>query len=169
MKQFHDPEWRARHQEWPPVREMANIGGVEAVHVFGRIDCFDHRLRINAAGQWQLHKYAVDIGVVVQASDHAEQLLRRGVGLQANGPRVDPCLTRRPILGAHIDLAGWILADQDNRETRHEAGSGDFRRDFGTQGGGDSLAVDDAGHRISNLAVNRAGSPVTRRVLSRLV
>src|SRR5271166_6987586 len=87
-----------------------------------------------------------------------------------DGAGADAGFSRCATLGAHIEAAGGILADQHDRQTGGDAGGGDFACHLGAQGGSQGFAVDQPSrHSDSSLAAKTAMSPATCRVLSRLV
>jgi hypothetical protein len=97
-------------------------------------------------GQRQLHQDAVDARVGVQLIDQRQQLvLGRRFG-QAMGVRSHAGANRRFALVAHIELAGGILADDDDRQARLDAvgglETGGRRGDAVHQSGREGLAVD---------------------------
>ena len=80
----------------------------------------------------------------------------------------DPGGRGRAVLGAHIDGAGRIVADQHDGQARAERQRGDPRRERRAQRRGDRLAVDQpGGHSAASLVAIAAASPLTRSVLRR--
>ena len=55
------------------IGHVAHVGRMEPIHVFGRIDRLDHRLRINSGGQRQLDQDAVDRRILIQSPDRRQQ------------------------------------------------------------------------------------------------
>ena len=87
---------------------------MEAVDVLVRVDSAEHGRRIDLRGQGQLDEDAVDAGVAVQGLDQAQELgLGRRVG-QAVGVGSHPGASGRLAFVADVDLAGGVLADDDD-------------------------------------------------------
>ena len=140
---------RARRQRALADRELADVDGVEAVDVLGRIDRIQHLHAVDVLGQRHLHENAVHGRVAVEARDEIEQrglrrLLRQLVleGLHAD---LDGLLG----LVAHVDLARRVLAHEHHREPGRKAvlrlHAGDVGRHIGAHLGGNRLSVDDVG------------------------
>src|SRR4051812_28469781 len=143
---------------------------MEAIDILGRIDGFDHGLRVDPARQWQLHQDAVGCRVSVQRLDGRQQSGLRRLGRQPDGTSLNTGFPRGTILGSYIDTAGRIITDQNDSETGHKACSRNFGRHFGTQCRGYRFAVDKpCSHRDSSLASRREILPATWSTLSRLV
>ena len=60
--------------------DLADVHGVERVHVLLRIDRRDDRLVVKVLGKRKLYQNAVDVGLVVQRFHQREQLLLCGLG-----------------------------------------------------------------------------------------
>ena len=99
----------------------AGTGDVEAVDIFGRVDGFDHFVRIDVGWQWQLHQDAVDQGVAVQSFYPLQQVGFTQVGGQLLEHRVQTSLLAGLHFVAHIDLAGRVVAHQQHGQAGFHA------------------------------------------------
>ena len=93
---------------------------MQAVDIFFRADCVDHRLLGYLVGHGKLHQNAVHLRVFVQCLNFVEKRVLRGVGGQAELQRVHADLFCRNAFIADVDLAGSIFADQHHRQPRRQ-------------------------------------------------
>ena len=93
---------------------------MQAVDILGGIDGIDHGLGVQALGQRQLHENAVHGGIAVELGDHRQQIGLRDVGRQLVLERGHAGSLGLRMLGADIDFAGGIVADQNHCEARHQ-------------------------------------------------
>ncbi len=91
---------------------------MKAVDVLGGIDALRHDVGIDVLRQRQLHQDAVDEGIGVEVADQLDELVLRHRFRQIVGIGFHPDGLGRPALVAHVDLRCWILAHQNDRETR---------------------------------------------------
>ena len=103
-----------------PDGEPPDIQRVEPVHVLGRIDRLEHGLGADLRRQRKLHQDAVDRRVGVEPADLCQQRRLGGVRGQADGADGDAGLVGGAVLGAHIDSAGGIVADQHHGQAGAE-------------------------------------------------
>jgi hypothetical protein len=121
---------------------------VEAVHVLGGGDGFNHLVRINVGGQGQLHQDAVDARVIVERIHAGQQfgLGHRGIVLLQH--RVQARVGAGLDLVAHVDLAGLVITHQHHGQAGRQStgleGSGACG-DVAAQLGGQCVAVDGLG------------------------
>ena len=94
----------------------AHVDGREAVHVLLGRDGVDDSLLVNLGGQRQLHQNAVHSGVIRQLLHLGQQGVLRGVGGQVDAAALDAALRTVADLAADVDLAGGVLAHQNDRQ-----------------------------------------------------
>ena len=72
------------------------------------------------------------------------------------------------VLGADIDLAGGIVADQNHREARHQIvfalDAGDLVSDASAKFRRDDFSIDDLGRHVSSLGLSIDGSELAQRL-----
>ena len=96
--------------------QVADVHGVEAVHVFRGIDRQQNLLGVDVRGQGQLHQDAVDFVAAVQFGDQGEQVFGgrafRGSVLLA----VEADFLGALDLAANVDLGCGIVPNQHHGE-----------------------------------------------------
>ena len=97
-------------------REATGIDNVKAVDVLGRIDGRDDRLAVDMVGQRQLDEDAVDRIVGVEAFDERDDFVLSDAIRQSVFEALHSRRDRRLALGADINLARWIVADEHDRK-----------------------------------------------------
>ena len=126
-------------------RQEADIDRMKAVDVLPRIDGFENARGVHAVGQRQLHKDAADRLVGVEGCDQREQLGFASVRRQRVLHRMKAAGLRGLALGADIDLARRIGADQHDRQARRHPARDQrprLRRDLFDHAVRDRLAVE---------------------------
>ena len=140
-------ERRARHQRWQSARQPPDIGVMKPVDVLGRIDCGDHLLSVDVFRQRQLHENAVHRQISIEPRDQGEQLFLRGRCRQLVVVGIHARCRDHLRFGADIDIAGRVVADQHDRDARHDAAialeSAHRVGDLAAQVCRDGFAVDD--------------------------
>ena len=120
---------------------------MEPVDILAGIDRGDDRLFVELARERQLDEDPVNRRVLIEPLDQREQRRLAGIGRQAVFEAGDARRLAGLALGADIDLARRILADQHHSEARTPAGMMRKRRrarsDPRAQALGKSLAVDE--------------------------
>ena len=151
FEHFHAAIRRAGPEAGHAGHEGAGAGDVEAVHIFGRADGFDHLLRIDMCGQGQLHQNAVNGGVGIEGVHPFQQRRFAHGGVVFFEYRMHAAIAARLDLVAHIHLAGGVVAHQNNGQPGGDTlrlDGGNALRDFGTNLGGQSLAINNlCGHK----------------------
>ena len=108
---------------------------MQAVDVLPGIQSEQDRHPVESARQRELHQDRVDVGVVVEQPDAAQEPVLADRGLETHRVRSDPHLGAGGDLVAHVDLRGGIVPDQDGGQTRGPAGGrlqiGDLAGDLG--------------------------------------
>jgi hypothetical protein len=106
------------------ANEFAGRAHRKPVDILARVDGLDDPVRVDLPGHGHLHQDAVDGGVGVERRDALEQsrLAERGVVLLHH--RVQAAFGACLDLVAHVDGAGRVVADQDDRQTRPAAAPG---------------------------------------------
>src|SRR5579872_5336819 len=137
LQNFHASGGRAGHQARALRGKVADVHGMEAVHVFGGIDGEENFLGVHVRGQRQLNQNSVNIVADVESVNQFEQLgggsgVRRRVLLAVNGN-----FFAGLHFAAHINFGGGIVTDEYNGESGTVTGSaerlyfgGDFRANF---------------------------------------
>ena len=99
----------------------AHVDGREAVHILLGRDGVDDSLLVDLGGQRQLHQNAVHSGVIRQLLHLGQQGVLRGVGGQVDAAALDAALRTVVDLAADVDLAGGVLAHQNDRQAGVDA------------------------------------------------
>ena len=138
---------RARPHQWIAQHEAPDVVRMETVHVLARRDRLDDRALVDVVRQWHLHQDPVDRDIEIQSLDQAQQFgLCRRMG-QVVAYRDEPAFLAGSPLVPHVDVRGWIVADEDHRKARPPlALRGEAvapLADFAPKLGSDRLAVDD--------------------------
>nr|CUV15163.1 protein of unknown function [Ralstonia solanacearum] len=148
FEHLHAAVRRARTEQRRAGHQRAGVGDVEAVDIlFGR-DGLQHLVAVDVLGQRQLDQDAVDARVAVQRVDAAEQVGLGQVGRVAVEDGQEAVVFARLDLVAHVDLAGRVVADQDDGEAGLVAASGESGGALGGFGAellGKRVAVDELG------------------------
>ena len=103
------------------VERKPTLTGMEAVHVFGRIDSHQDFLGVHLRRQRQLHQDAVDFVAPVQFEDQIQQLLGRNRVRRGKLFAVDAHFLATLDFPANIDFRCRIVADQDDRQAGTQA------------------------------------------------
>ena len=146
----------------PVASRPALTGWKPSTSLSGSIRVITPRSSI-CGGQRQLDEDAVDRRIGVERSTSAS----RSSCVVSAGSRCSklaiPASTRRLALGADIDRARRILADQHHRQPRRAAGrfaeARDLRRDARAQRRGERLAVDDVSRHGPAYRAPRPSAP----------
>ena len=141
---------------------------MQAIDILGRIDGGNHAITVDLFRQRHLDKDAIHCRIGVQGGHQGEQIGLACIGRQAILARDHPGFARGLALGADIDRAGRIIANQHDGEPRcaamggHECGH--TSRHFGAQGGGAGLAVNQHSTHCSSLVESStsAGTSICR-------
>jgi hypothetical protein len=152
FEHLHAAVRRAGPEAGGAGHQRAGAGDVEAVHVLGGRDGLDDLLAVHVLRKRQLHQDAVHLRVVVERTDAGQQVGFAhvgGVGLQRG---LQARLRAVVDLVLRVDLAGRVLAHEDDGKSRvHATGleRGGAACDFGADGFGEGVAVDQlGGHRF---------------------
>ena len=121
VDQLHHARGRAGDEVKVAHHDFADIDRMERVHVLFGVDRVDDRLLGDVVRHRQLAQDARDLRAPVQLVDQAEQLVLRGLGRQGVFLAVKSALGARFLLVAHIDLAGGVVAHDDDREPGRDA------------------------------------------------
>src|SRR5262245_714258 len=141
-------QWRAWNQRRQANREPACVHRVETIHVLGRINGRNDFLRVDLLRKRQLHQNSADLLIGVEFRDEIEQLrftrARRKLVIKGAHARV----RYSPGLGAHINFAGRVVANQHHGNAWHDAAVAPQAvngvRDLAAQVGRNGFAVNDA-------------------------
>eukprot|EP00053_Salpingoeca_punica_P017007 m.162601 g.162601 ORF g.162601 m.162601 type:complete len:543 (-) comp17091_c0_seq1:3-1631(-) len=146
------------------LREQADVGGVEAVHILGRIDEVDEGVLVNRVlrVQRQLHQDAVHVVVFVQVANGVHDLKLGRLVAQMLVLNDDADLLTRLDLLADVDGGVIAIADlhdhQLRRGVRARLEGIDVSLDRVLEGRRDGLAVDDCSHGFAeSRGVRRKG------------
>src|SRR5215470_7842703 len=148
---------------------------MKAIDVLVRVNGAKHFASIDMSGQRQLHQNAVHGAIAIEALDKRHQLGLRGGLRQAMVERAHAAVQRHFLLGADIDFARRIVADQNHREPGDEAAllaqSAYFVPDPGAQFRRNGLAVDDLrAHALAAPTIRssaRASAALSPTILTR--
>jgi len=78
VRYFHDAVWRAGTQRRNSLRQAAHGKRVKAVHILGRINALNNRVRFDVIRQRQLHEDAIHRHIGIQRVNEIQQFVRRG-------------------------------------------------------------------------------------------
>ena len=120
LEQLLHAQRGAGDEPGPADGQQAGVLGVEAVDVLARVDPLDDPSFVDVVRQRQLHEEAVDGRIGVEGLDGVEQIGLGHVGRQSADLAAHAGLAAGVLLAADVDLAGRILADQDDRQPRHD-------------------------------------------------
>ena len=154
----------------PPVAAATGVQRMEPVHVLGRIDRLDHRLRGDLLRQRHLHQDAVHRRSAFSRAISASSSPPRRIGRQADRVRGDAGRAGRAVLAAHIDRAGRIVAHQHHRQPR-PVRQARRRRRRRRERSAAATALPSMMRAVTAPPASRqaAGSPATCSIFSRLV
>jgi hypothetical protein len=111
----------ARHQAGALRGEVADVHGMEAIHIFFRRDFEQHALGIDLLGERKLDEDAVNVVARVEFVDERDHL-RGGDRLwRRDLLAVDAELLAGLDLVAHVDLGGGVVAHEHGGEAGTEA------------------------------------------------
>ena len=116
LQQHQAAERRAWHETGLAHGKPPGVGDVEAVHILVRRNCRDHCLFVEVRGEGKLDEYAIDGRIGIEPFDQRQQLVSWGIRGQAMLEARHACGHGRLVLGADIDLARRVFADQHDRE-----------------------------------------------------
>jgi hypothetical protein len=114
-------ERRAWHQRRQADRDAADVEGVKSVDILGGIDRRDHPVGTDLRRQRKLNQNAMHIAIAVELGEQRQQLVLARRRQQAMIRRPHAGFDHHLLLGADIDLARRIVADQHHRQTRGDA------------------------------------------------
>src|SRR3546814_11232680 len=100
---------------------------MEAVHILVRTDALEQLRGIEVLWQRQLHKDAVDGGVVVELIDQRKKIFLASIARQVMGHGIEAHLRALLALVRHVNLGGWVAAHQNYGEAGSEIGSASWR------------------------------------------
>ncbi len=127
---------------------------MKSIHVLVGIDGRDHHMGIDLRGQGKLNQDTMHVGVPIELVDQCDQLSLFGRRRQPIIHRVNAGFGRHFLLGADIDFARRIIADQHRRKTGHDATTaGKIANrilDAGTKCGRDDFAIDQGCGHLRN-------------------
>lgn len=96
----------------------SGVDRMETVHVFARVNRFDHFLFRDVFRQGQLYEESVHVGIVVQFGDFSEQVSFADRFVEAQHRRTEAHFGAAFLLVAHVSLARSVVADQDGDQMR---------------------------------------------------
>ncbi len=144
---FHHAERSARDEIGASGDEAADIEGMEAIDIFGGVDCFENFLCVNLCGKWKLDENAVDVVAAIQILDDGEQL----AGADCSGRREVETGEAEFFAGCDfagdVDFGGGVFTDEDGDQAGADAGvaeGGDFAGELRVDLVADGVAVEDA-------------------------
>ena len=143
-QELEDAVGRAGQIGLLPDDHAADIDGMEAIDILGRIDGQQDFVFVDMLGQRELHEDAVDAGVFVEAVDQGQQFGLGCGGREAIVRGVHADLLAGLFLGGDIGGAGRIASDQDHRQTGRDAAGlefGDLLFEFPADAFGDRFPV----------------------------
>ena len=105
-----------------PAASRPKLNGMKAVDVLERVNPFDHGRLVDLPGQGQLHQDAMDRRIGVQAVDCGQELILGGLAGQPQDGPVHPGRLAGGLLVADVDLAGRIVAHQDDGQAGYDPG-----------------------------------------------
>ena len=111
----------ARNHARLSAHHPPRVEQVEAVHILFRRDNRQRCRLIEVFRQGQLHQNAVDGVVRIQTGYQLLQFVLRCRFGQIDGHGVNADLITPDALVAHINLAGWVCADENHRQSRRDA------------------------------------------------
>ena len=132
LEQLDHARRRAGDERRPVLDEQPDVDRMESVDVLVRPHDIEHPpfgVRSHRLGQGRLHQDPVVHLAAIQAIDHGQQIVQRGVGGQPFGIRPQPGLGGRLQLAADIDVGCRIVADQHDAQAGRPADPGGKRRD----------------------------------------
>ena len=156
----HAAERGAGDEAVRALDEAACVDGMQAIDVFGGVDGGHDAERADVVGERELDEDAVDVVAEVEGLDEVEHAAFGGVGGNGDDLGEEACFFGALLLAANVDVAGGVVADDDDAQ----AGAAGEVRSFGYGGGYDFVrefaAVNDlCTHLIqSNLARCRGGT-----------
>jgi hypothetical protein len=147
---FHAAGRSASDQAGTSADETAEIDGMEAIDVFGRIDCFENTLGIDLRGKRELDENAVDVVGTIEVFDDGEQVERVCSRWRRKESAGEAELFAGCDFTFYVKLRGRIVTDENSREARASTcGSeqADFIAELGKDLVPDFVSVKDAcGH-----------------------
>ena len=108
LEQLDDSGGRARQRRGnrgariDPEHEPTEVGRVQPICVFCRVDELEDRILVDAVGQRKLHDKARDRGVVVEAAHGGSNLVEGGLDGQLDADRRHANLGAVTMLARHI-------------------------------------------------------------------
>ncbi len=107
-----------------PAMQAARIHRVKAVHILGRRDRVQQRLRIHLRGQRQLNQDAVDLLTCVELGHQLHHLFSGDGGRRRNKVAENAQVGTALHFAADVDLRGGHVAHQHRRQARLDAARG---------------------------------------------
>ena len=104
--------------------EKADVDGMKAVNVFGRVDGEENFLDIDVGREGKLDQDAIDFVAAIEIGDEGEKFFgsgRFGGGMLLT---INTDLFAGFDFAANVDFGGGIVADENNGESGAEAGGG---------------------------------------------
>ena len=118
VQHLHDARRGAGQEIVIADHDLAHVGGVERVHVLGRVDMQQHLLLVVIVppGQGQLAQDAVDLRPGVQGVHQLQQRLLSDVGGQGELLAVKPALLAVLPLAGDVHPGRRVIAHQNDRQ-----------------------------------------------------
>ena len=95
---------------------------MQAVRVLGRIDTFQDSVRVDAAGQGQLHDVSSACRIAVELINGGFHLFLRRIGGQVHADRLSTDLGAVAVLARDVGDGPRVLAHQDRAESGDDPG-----------------------------------------------
>ena len=121
VEQLHHACRGAGHEIEIADHDLADVDRMERIDVLPRVDGVDDGLLRDVLRHRHLTQDTRDLGAFVELRDQAEQLLLRGLLGQGVLFAVKAALLAGALLVAHIDLAGRVVADDNDRKAGRHA------------------------------------------------
>ena len=126
QQDFDDPCRSARDHAGPAAHELADVQGMEPVHVLRRVHSHEDPLRVHARRERKLHQDAVNVVSPVEFFDQCQELVGGRLSREVELLAVE---TQR-LAGFHfvadVNLRGGIGAHQDGDKPRRNARTLEF-------------------------------------------
>ena len=143
-EQFHDTSGRAGDEARVVfLRQLAEVEGVETVHVLLGRNAAKHRHLVESLGKWGLHKNTIHAGINVELFHQRFQFRLRDCHGRKNQSAFDTDFRCRGLFLLHVGDRSRIFPDANQRETGPATlDRGDLRSQFGHDDGRNLISVD---------------------------
>ena len=136
---------------------MAQIEGMQAVSILGRVNGCQQRPLVQARRQGQLQQNSIHLGVGIEPLDGAQNLGCGCPGRQM-GPQVGDANTgARLFLIGHIHTASGVISHPQHRQTRGAASQGQAFSHRAVQ------SLFDLARQLTAVQAHRHGKPHTQK------